>query len=171
MAPEATHIGVRVVLWCEHSRLPLYVLDDDPRSGVFHIDVPKDWLVRSAPWIKRTLKVLWSTILPGGSVALDLFVPSFDPAAIENHLELAEESFKIVTEVGENAIRAAEENPGWVGDGQSGAELRRLHSYLKRIDPGFGGLERVQDRGRYLWVHRDFVSEYEPGPPSFAGTA
>lgn len=162
-----THIGVRVVLWCEHSRLPLYVLDDDPQSGVFDIDVPRDWLVRSAPWIRRTLKVLWSTILPGGSVALDLLVPSFDPGAIENHLELAEESFKIVTEVGENAVKAAETNPGWVGDGQSGAELRRLHSYLNRIDPGFGGLERVQDRGRYLWVHRDFVSEYEPGTPSF----
>jgi GTPase SAR1 family protein len=162
-----THIGVRVVLWCEHSRLPLYVLDDDPASGVFEIDMPRDWLLRSAPWIKRTLKVLWSTVLPGGSVALDLLVPSFDPGAIENHLELAEESFKIITEIGENAIASAEGKPGWVGDGQSGAELRRLHAYLHKVDPGFGGLERVRDRGRYLWVHRDYVSEYEPGPPSF----
>ncbi|SDD18983.1 COR domain-containing protein [Glycomyces harbinensis] len=164
-----THTGVRVVLWCEHSRLPLYVLDDDPRSGVFEIDVPRDWLVRSAPWISRTLKVLWSTVLPGGSVAMDLLVPSFDPAVIENHLELAEESFKIVTEIGEKAIAGAERQPAWgVGDGQSGAQLRRLHAFLDDADPGFGGLERVQDRGKFLWVHPDFVSEYEPGTPSFA---
>ncbi|WP_194201816.1 leucine-rich repeat domain-containing protein [Glycomyces albidus] len=161
------HVRVRVVLWCEHSRLPLYVLDGDPDSGVFEIDVPRTWLVKSAPWIKRTLKVLWSTVLPGGSVALDLFVPSFDPAAIENHLELAEESFKILSEVGEDAIDADSQPPWEVRDGRSGAQLRRLHAFLQSADPGFGGLERVQDRGKFLWVHRDFVSEYEPGPPDF----
>lgn len=161
------YVGIRVVLWCEHSRLPLYVLDDDPESGVFEIDVPRDWIVKSAPWIRRTLKVLWSSVLPGGSVLGDLVVPSFDPGAIENHLELAEESFKILSEATGDAISADKQPPWEMGDGRSGAQLRRLHAFLQSADPGFGGLERVQDRGKFLWVHRDFVSEYEPGPPDF----
>ncbi|GAA1669687.1 hypothetical protein GCM10009830_14360 [Glycomyces endophyticus] len=167
-----THVGIRVVLWCEHSQMPLYVLDDDPASGVFDIDVPREWLLKSAPLIRRTLKVLWSTVLPGGSVAVDLLVPSFDPAAIENHLELAEESFKVIAEIGEDALAAAAEQPWATGSGgaRSGAELRRLHAFLNKADPGYGGLERVQDRGRFLWVHRRFAGEYEPGVPTFDRT-
>ena len=164
---KLTHVGVRVVLWCEHSRLPLYVLDDDPASGVFDIDVPRDWLVRSAPWISRTLKVLWSAVLPGGALALDLLVPDFQPDAVEGHLELAEESFKVITAVGDQAVENAGEQAWMASDGRSGAELRRLHAYLEKADPGFGGLERVQDLDKYLWVHPRFASEYEPGTPSF----
>ncbi|MEU5870151.1 COR domain-containing protein [Glycomyces sp. NPDC047369] len=171
-AKRLTHVGIRVVLWCEHSQLPLYVLDGDPSSGVFDIDVPREWLLKSAPLIRRTLKVLWSTVLPGGSVALDLLMPSFDPAAIENHLELAEESFKVIAEIGEDALAAAAEQPWATGAGsaRSGAELRRLHAFLNKADPGYGGLERVQDRGRFLWVHRRFAGEYEPGVPTFDRT-
>lgn len=162
-----THVGVRVVLWCEHSRMPLYALDGDPASGVYDIDMPRDWLIRSAPWIKRTLKVLWSTVLPGGAAALDLFVPAFDQEAIEGHLELAEESFKTIAEFGEQSLKTAEEKAWMASDGRSGAELRRLHAFLEKVDPGFGGLERVQDLDKFLWVHRRFVGEYEPGTPTF----
>jgi internalin A len=163
-----THVGVRVVLWCEHSRMPLYVLDGDPASGVYDLDMPRDWLIRSAPWIKRTLKVLWSTVLPGGAGLLDLLVPAFDQEAIEGHLELAEESFKTIAEFSDTATSTADEKAWMASDGRSGAELRRLHAFLEKVDPGFGGLERVQDLDKYLWVHRGFVTEYEPGPPSFA---
>ncbi|MEG4408442.1 hypothetical protein [Microcoleus sp. MON2_D5] len=42
-----------------------------------------------------------------------------------------------------------------------GSILRELHAKLKKEDPGFGGLERVQDRRReFLWVHEQFVEEY-----------
>ncbi|NUQ87064.1 MAG: hypothetical protein HOQ43_01165 [Glycomyces artemisiae] len=169
-AKRLTHVGIRVVLWCEHSQLPLYVLDGDPSSGVFDIDVPREWLLKSAPLIRRTLKVLWSTVLPGGSVALDLLMPSFDPAAIENHLELAEESFKVIAEVGEDALAAEQPWAAGSASARSGAELRRLHAFLNKADPGYGGLERVQDRGRFLWVHRRFAGEYEPGVPTFDAT-
>ncbi|RRS01970.1 leucine-rich repeat domain-containing protein [Glycomyces terrestris] len=164
-----SHVGIRVVLWCEHSRLPLYVLDGDPASGVFDIDVPRDWLVKSAPLIKNTLKVLWSTVLPGASVAADLVFPSFDPTAIENHLELAEESFKVIAELGEVEADPTTDLPWGNGAGaaHSGAELRRLHAFLNKTDPGYGGLERVRDRGRFLWVHPRFATEYRAGTPTF----
>jgi len=39
--------------------------------------------------------------------------------------------------------------------------LRELHAILKKKDPGFGGLVRVQNnRGEYLWVHENFKDEY-----------
>jgi len=44
-----------------------------------------------------------------------------------------------------------------------GADLRVIHALLKAKDPvgRFGGLERVQNKRReFLWVHRQFVSEY-----------
>lgn len=160
-----THVGVRVVLWCEHSRLPLYVLDGDPSSGVYEIDVPRDWLVRSAPWIKRSLKALGSILVPGAG--LDAILPGIDPSALELHLALAEESLETITELAGEALDGAGEQPWMASDGRSGAELRRLHAFLAQADPGFGGLERVRDLDKYLWVHRSFRSEYEPGPPRF----
>jgi len=42
-----------------------------------------------------------------------------------------------------------------------GSMLRELHAILKKEDPSFGGLERVQNNRReYLWVHPQFRSEY-----------
>ncbi|MDA7980628.1 MAG: hypothetical protein MPJ50_17870 [Pirellulales bacterium] len=43
----------------------------------------------------------------------------------------------------------------------AGAALRELQSILKREDPGFGGLVRVQNKRReFHWVHPRFVDEY-----------
>ncbi len=39
--------------------------------------------------------------------------------------------------------------------------LRELHSILRKKNPGFGGLVRVQNkRHEFLWVHKKFVGEY-----------
>ena len=43
----------------------------------------------------------------------------------------------------------------------NGAELRKLHAWLKEKDPGFGGLVRVRNkRQEFLWVHPQFEKEY-----------
>ena len=42
-----------------------------------------------------------------------------------------------------------------------GSMLRELHAMLKKKDPGFGGLVRVQNKRReFLWVHEQFIDEY-----------
>src|SRR5262249_15438514 len=42
-----------------------------------------------------------------------------------------------------------------------GSALRELHTILRKEDPDFGGLERVQNKRReFLWVHKQFVNEY-----------
>jgi hypothetical protein len=40
-----------------------------------------------------------------------------------------------------------------------------IERYLE--SPGFGGLERVQDLDRHLWIHRRFAGECAPGTLSF----
>lgn len=47
-----------------------------------------------------------------------------------------------------------------------GALLRELQVLLKKRDPGFGGLKRVQNKRReFLWIHPRFEKEYYPDPP------
>ena len=42
-----------------------------------------------------------------------------------------------------------------------GAVLRQLHAWVKKEDPSFGGLVRVQNkRQEFLWVHPQFEKEY-----------
>jgi hypothetical protein len=55
--------------------------------------------------------------------------------------------------------------PDWeaVGGGTraQGAVLRELHAFLKKEDPGFGGLLRVQNKRReFLWIHPKFADQY-----------
>lgn len=54
-----------------------------------------------------------------------------------------------------------------MGDASPRALLQELHAVLRNRDegPGFGGLVRVRNRGRYLWVHPRFEAELNPGLP------
>jgi len=52
-----------VTLFCEHSRLPVHVLGDDPKAGVYEIEMPRIWVVTAAPVIKLAAAVL-SVALP-----------------------------------------------------------------------------------------------------------
>jgi Leucine-rich repeat (LRR) protein len=161
-------VQYRVVLWCEYSRKPLRTLNDDPDSGVYRIGVPRDWLVKAAPWIKAVGRLL-RAMLP---VALDGM-----------KLDLGDEQWKVLEEQA-NFTRAA------IGGGAETAELladhvrtdqrlrdddppseqlRTLHALLREQDPGFGGLVRVLDRGRFLWVHPRYVDRFNPGLPEMGG--
>jgi hypothetical protein len=42
-----------------------------------------------------------------------------------------------------------------------GGVLRQFQEWLKKKDPTFGDLRRVQNkRQEFLWVHKNFASEY-----------
>jgi hypothetical protein len=56
----------RLTLWCEHSRLPLTVLNDDDTSGVYEIELTRDWIKRASP-ILRELHALLKAQDPGHS--------------------------------------------------------------------------------------------------------
>jgi len=60
----------RLVLWCEHSRLPLPVLNSgDMRKGVYDFELDQDWFKKTAPYLKLVTTTL-SLVLPVASSVL-----------------------------------------------------------------------------------------------------
>ena len=151
---------LRVVLWCEHSHLPVHLLDRDPEVGVYEIDLDREWLVKARPWIALAARVLRL----GVDVGSDILRLRFDDSewkALEDRLRLAETTLKELTAT---ASGLADDSPvhNDLGFGEPArGRLRALHALLNEKDPDFAGLRRVRDRNRFLWVHRDFAHHYD----------
>jgi Leucine-rich repeat (LRR) protein len=164
--PKWMNAKFRLTLWCEHSRLPLPSLSGgDGRKGVYELNVPREWFVKAAPYLKVLASTL-SLVLPVASSATKVLLGDSAYKRIESELSLGEKS-------AESVIKGSEEAGAWLGlsnapdieHGQSirahGAALRQLHAWLKEKDPSFGGLVRVQNkRLEFLWVHPQFEGEY-----------
>jgi hypothetical protein len=156
----------RVTLWCEHSRLPLPVLyGNGDRRGVYELTLPRDWVVKAAPFLKLLAGTL-SLVVPVASSATKLMLDEASYKGIEEQLDLGQKSLDSVLKGGEMA-------GGWLGRSDApemeqgeamraqGAVLRQLHAWLKEKDASFGGLVRVQNkRQEFLWVHPQFEKEY-----------
>jgi internalin A len=162
----------RLTLWCEHSRLPLTVLNDDDTSGVYEIDLTRDWIKRASPILRIlsvTLKLALPIAIPGTKLATDDKAYS----AISEQLEFGVKS-------ADSFLQGSEKLGDWLVDSDptefdqtaehtrsviraQGSVIRELHALLKAQDPAhsFGGLERVQNKRReFLWVHPNYVGEY-----------
>ena len=62
----------RLVLWCEHSRLPLPVLNNgDMKKGVYDFELDKEWFKRAVPYLKLVTGTL-SFVLPVASSAFQV---------------------------------------------------------------------------------------------------
>jgi hypothetical protein len=160
------HYRLRITLWCEFTRLPLSVLDRDPTSGVYDIDVPREWLVRAAPWLKTCARLLQS-IVPIAAGVVELGLDKTQLAEIEKELKFTQ------TVLDKFATNAQDLTEGVDAEGQrlwiqdswvpKGADLRLLHKLLRERDLTYGGLERVLDGGRFLWVHPNAKAQLAPG--------
>ncbi|HEY4423166.1 MAG TPA: COR domain-containing protein, partial [Pyrinomonadaceae bacterium] len=53
----------RVTLWCEHTHLPLPLLNKNDKEGVYEFDVTREWFVTAAPFLKVLTGTL-SLVLP-----------------------------------------------------------------------------------------------------------
>jgi hypothetical protein len=155
---------VQVTLWCEHSRLPVHLLNKGGRrSGIYEIDVPREWLVKAAPWIRATSVVIRS-LLPVGLSTLNVDVSNIALVDLNKAMLAAEAELESLPGVSEGPQRYAS-SPAEREAGVDGSLLRSLHSFLRQKDPSYGGLERVRVRDRYLWVHPRFVDLYRLPPP------
>jgi internalin A len=164
--PKWLNEKFRLTLWCEHSRLPLPSLNGgDGKKGVYELNLPREWFVKAAPYLKVLASTL-SLVLPVASSATKVLLDDAAYKRIESELDFGEKS-------AESVIKGGEEAGTWLGlsnapdveHGQSirahGAALRQLHAWLKEKDPSFGGLVRVQNkRQEFLWVHPQFEGEY-----------
>lgn len=165
--PKWISAKFRLTLWCEHARLPLPALSDkDDASGVYELNLPREWIVKSMPYL-RLLTGLLSLVVPVAASATKLELDDTTYKGIEKQLELGQKTL-------ESALKGGEKSEDWAAKGDTapnlkqgdsikaqGAVLRQLHAWLKEKDPGFGGLVRVQNRRQeFLWVHPKFESEY-----------
>jgi hypothetical protein len=153
----------RIHLWCEHTELPLFILNEagDIR-GSYDIDLPYEWVIKAAPYLKAVTAAL-SLILPIASSSR--FVVSDEQfKSIEKQLAFGTDVFSSLSS---NTLTNltdksdAPDLPHGAMQRAEGALLRELHAFLKEKDPGFGGLVRVMNkRQEFMWVHEKFVSEY-----------
>ncbi|MGC1374580.1 MAG: COR domain-containing protein [Anaerolineales bacterium] len=161
---EWTSAKFRIILWCEHSRLPLPLLNGNSQQGVYEFEFTRDWFKQIAPYLKVLSSTL-SLVLPVASSGIDLALDNSTYTSLEKYLDYGKEA--IDGTLGEN-----QKIGNWLnGDNLSGVEkmmrraqgatLRELHTLLKSKDAGFGGLVRVMNkRQEFLWVHKRFVGEY-----------
>ncbi len=155
----------RLTLWCEHSRLPLPVLNGEKdKHGVYEIEVPRDWFMKAAPFLKLLTSTL-SLVLPVASSTIKLALDDAAYKRIEKELDLAQKTIDSVSKGLDNAKSFLKQSPPDVEHDEAiraqGAILRQLQVWLKEKDPSFGGLVRVQNkRHEFLWVHPQFETEY-----------
>ena len=186
--PKWVSQKVRLTLWCEHSRMPLPELGDDPSCGTYDLEMTREWLVKIAPYAKFVAGVL-SLALPVASSAIKWTMDDTAYKQIEEDLDLSEKSFSGLLGVGRGTgnwlmqdddtspldhtghaeqMRAAHEDELRYGTPKAaqGALLREVQAMLKERDPGFGGMMRVQNKRRqFLWIHPRFEKEYYPDLP------
>ncbi len=114
----------RLILWCEHSHLPLPMLNADKgerekKKGVYEIELDREWFKRAAPFLKVATGTL-SLILPVAASGIKLALDEAAYKAIEEQLDF-----------GKNVIDAALGEGGKIGGRLDGG---------KRIRPaGAGG--------------------------------
>jgi hypothetical protein len=164
---EFTTAMFRLTLWCEHARLPLHAVADQPGLGVYEVELTREWVAKAAP----ILKVLSGTL----SLTLPIAAPAVKLAADAATYSAVEDQLKFGKECASSFLKAGDNIGEWLNSGEDsglsggrvhlaeGSELRELHGLLKKLDPdnAFGGLARVQNKRReFLWVHPQFKSEY-----------
>ena len=156
----------RLVLWCEHSRLPLPVLNNgDMKKGVYDLELEREWFKKASPYLKLLTGTL-GMVLPVASSAVKLALDETAYKLIEEQLDFGTgiidatlgETAKISEFLGTADSTHLEHGIALRSDGST---LRELHALLKAKDPGFGGLVRVMNkRQEFLWVHEKFAGEY-----------
>ncbi|MFI7136307.1 leucine-rich repeat domain-containing protein [Streptomyces massasporeus] len=174
LRPGLTTQRMKLTLWCEHSRLPVHVLEsDNPDAGVYVIEVPRDWWVKAAPAVRAT-SVLLKTILPVSLAAIEFDLTDQQWDAVKEQLTLSKEVLSASADTGQALCDtpngdnnlSVSPNAGTMPTRAEGGLLRMLHASLREQDVTFADLRRVRDpQGRFLWVHQRFVSEYQPPLP------
>ncbi|MYR92651.1 MULTISPECIES: leucine-rich repeat domain-containing protein [unclassified Streptomyces] len=175
--PGLTTQRMKLTLWCEHSRLPVHVLEPGrPDAGVYIIDVPRDWWVKAAPAVKATA-VLLKTILPVSLAAIEFDLNDQQWEAVKEQLALSKEILSASAETAQAMSDSGNPelvnpNTGAAATRAEGGILRMLHASLREQDVTFADLRRVRDpQGRFLWVHQQFVPEYQPPLPVIPHTS
>jgi GTPase SAR1 family protein len=92
----------RLVLWCEHSRLPLPLLNGEgSKQGVYELEFPRQWVTNAAPFLK-TLTATLSLVLPSAVSGIKLALDDPGYKAIEEQLGFGKDCFDAILKGGKN---------------------------------------------------------------------
>jgi hypothetical protein len=155
----------RITLWCEHTRLPLPLINKNDDEGVYEFDVTREWFAKAAPFLKVLTGTL-SLVLPVAASATKLVIDEAAYKALENQLDFGKECAEAMLSAGEKTAEwlAEKDGPEMERPGiirADGGVLREFQAWLKKEDPGFGDLRKVLNKQQgFLWVHRNFEKEY-----------
>ncbi len=155
----------RITLWCEHTRLPLPLINKHDKEGVYEFDVTREWFAAAAPFLKTLIGTL-SLVLPLAASATKLITDDAIYKGFEKQLDFGKScADAMLTATGKTAEwlsendRTGTESAGLIR--ARGGVLREFQVWLQKEDPGFGDLRKVLNKQQeYLWVHRDFESQY-----------
>jgi hypothetical protein len=155
----------RVTLWCEHTRLPLPLLNKHDKEGVYEFDVTREWFAAAAPFLKVLVGTL-SLVLPVAAAATKLALDETTYKGLEKQLDLGKACADAMLNASDKTVDwlAEKEGPNAERTGAiraQGGVLREFQTWLKHADPSFGDLRKVLNKQKeFLWVHRDFEKEY-----------
>ena len=176
LRPQVAQVSLRLSLWCEHARLPLSKLRDDPAAGVYDLTVPREWLVKAAPYLRVALALL-RTFTPIVGDGLDGILSETAREALGDQLKAAGDSLApVLEEAGSYRVldagpddRAASAAVVERAERPDAAVLRQLQRLIAEKDPTFAGLVPVRyrtgGRTRYRWVDDRFLGLYRTEPP------
>jgi hypothetical protein len=155
----------RVTLWCEHTRLPLPLLNNNDDEGVYEFEVTHEWFAKAAPFLKVLTGTL-SLVLPVAASATKLALDETIYKGLEKQLDLGKSCAEAMFKSNEKTADWLSEKEGF-GSEQTGyiraqgGVLREFQTWLKKEDPGFGDLRKVLNKQQeFLWVHRDYEDQY-----------
>ena len=84
----------RLTLWCEHSRLPLPLIDGkdsqgkESKKGVIDIEINREWFKAAAPYLK-SMTVVLGLVLPIAASGMKLGIEDSVYKAMEHELDLS----------------------------------------------------------------------------------
>src|SRR6185295_12918480 len=126
----------RVTLWCEHTRLPLPLINKNDDEGVYEFDVTREWFAKAAPFLKVLAGTL-SLVLPVAASATKLALDEATYKALENQLDFGKNCAEaMLTSTGKTS-EWLEEKEGIEADRTGimradGGTLREFQSWLKK---------------------------------------
>src|SRR6185295_2631021 len=148
----------RVTLWCEHTHLPLPLLNTNDKEGVYEFDVTREWFATAAPFLKVLTGTL-SLVLPVAISSAKLSLGEGTYKGLERQLDFGKSCAEaMLNATGKTADRLTEKDGPEAGRTgvmlAHGGVLREFQTWLKKEDPGFGDLRKVLNKQKeFLWVH------------------
>jgi len=153
----------RITLWCEHTRLPLPLLNGHDKEGVYEFDVTRDWFAAAAPFLKLLIGTL-SLVLPVAASTTKLITDEAIYKGFGKQLDFGKTCADAMLSATAKTTEWFTEKDGPEYAGFIRAHegvLREFQTWLKKEDPSFGDLRKVLNKQKeFLWVHRDFEHEY-----------